>query len=270
MTNILCIGDIVGEPGLAFLEAHLPALIEQHHADLVLANAENLHLEAHPNGSCGMTQAELERLFALGVQLVTGGNHSWDGPEGSTVHTDPRVLRPLNGGTDKAGRGAGIFTSSSGFRLGVVNLAGKSAIATASDPIVALEAQLQIWQLGTPATAVDAVLVDFHGESVFEKITVAYAFAGRIAGLVGTHTHAPTSDARVLAHGTAYISDIGMTGPGGGAQGYEPTSFVESLRSQGEIRLPMQLASGAVELGAVKIELLGSRATQITRINLDA
>jgi metallophosphoesterase (TIGR00282 family) len=260
MTNIIFVGDIVGEPGLAFLEAHLPELIERCEADLVIANAENLAL--HGRGA-GMTAAMLERLFALGVQLVTGGNHSWDGPEGVTVHQDERVLRPLNVGGRWPGRGAGIAVSRSGFRLGVVNLAGRSAIQGVDNALLALEHQLVAW-----GSSVDSVLVDVHSESVFEKTTLAFAFAGRIAALVGTHTHAPTMDARVLTGGMAYVSDVGMTGPGGGAQGYAPEAFVKSLRTQGFEQAPLELAAGPVELGAVLIRLDGRGATGIERIQL--
>jgi metallophosphoesterase (TIGR00282 family) len=267
MTKLLFIGDIVGEPGLQFLEANLPELIRAYDAGFVIANAENLHLEDHPNGPCGMIGAELARLFAAGVQLVTGGNHSWDGPEGATVHDDPRVLRPLNVGADGSGRGAGVVTSRGGMRLGVVNLAGRSAIPTVGDPLSALEAQLQNWGVGTETPSVDAVLVDHHGESVFEKVTLAHAFSGRIAALVGTHTHVPTMDAGLLPGGVAFVSDVGMTGPGGGAQGYDPAPFVQNMRFPNDARTPMRLASGAVELGAVLIQLEGSRAVGIERLN---
>ncbi len=268
MTTLLFIGDIVGEPGLRFLETNLPELIQMHNADFVIANAENLHLEDHPNGPCGMTASALARLFAAGVQLVTGGNHSWDGPEGATVHDDPRVLRPLNVSSSTPGRGAGIVSSRGGVRLGVVNLAGRSAIPTVIDPFPVLEAQLQIWGVGTDTSSVDAVFVDHHGESVFEKVTLAHAFSGRIAALVGTHTHVPTMDAGLLPGGVAFVSDVGMTGPGGGAQGYDPASFVQNLRFPNDARTPMRLASGAVELGAVLIRLEGGKAVGIERVNL--
>jgi len=267
MINIIFVGDIVGEPGIVYLETHLPKLINAHRADFVIANAENLHLEHHVAGPCGMTGAELERLYALGVQVVTGGNHSWDGPEGVSVHDDPRVLRPLNRGAGWPGRGAGIAQSGTGFRLGIVNLAGRTAIPGVDDPAHALETQLETWCVGHSDALVDAVLVDHHSESVFEKVTLAHAFAGRISALVGTHTHAPTLDARVLRGGVAYVSDVGMTGPGGGAQGYDPSAFVASLQSQGFKRELMRLADGPVEFGAVLIGVERGVGTGIERID---
>jgi metallophosphoesterase (TIGR00282 family) len=260
MPKLLFIGDIVGNPGLEFLETHLPKILELYQPDFVIANAENLSLTNAGRGPCGMTQASLERLFALGVQLVTGGNHSWDGLEVEAVHNDPRVLRPLNIGPHWPGRGAGIVTSNY-FRLGVINLAGRSAIPSVDQALPILERQLEKWQ-----DSVDAVIVDFHGESVYEKTTLAHAFAGQIAGLFGTHTHVPTLDARILEGGVAYVSDVGMTGPSGGAQGYKPQGFIANMRSHGFTQSRLEHAEGSVELGAVLVTLEGSQAVGIERI----
>ena len=255
-STILFIGDITGLPALEYLEQHLPAWLSAHPTDFVIANAENLEISGK---GAGMTRAALERLFAIGVQLVTGGNHSWDGPEGVSVHADPRVLRPLNVGSVHAGRGAGIVTSGRGVRLGVVNVAGRSAIPDVDDPLHAIEQQLERWE-------VDAVLVDVHGESVFEKTSLAFALIGRIAALLGTHTHVQTGDARVLPGGVAMVSDVGMTGPTGGVQGYDPIGFITRLRSQGDAQQPLELASGPIELGAVMVWLEGARAVRIERL----
>lgn len=217
--RLLFIGDIVGQPALDYLERHLPTLITSNQADFVVANAENLEVSGV---GAGMTGASLERLFRAGVQLVTGGNHSWDGPEGNSVHTDSRVLRPLNVGSMRPGRGAGVVTSSAGVRLGVVNVAGCSAISEVHPPLEATLRQLKGWE-------VDTVLIDVHSESVFEKLGLAYALQGRAAAVLGTHTHVQTRDARVLPGGVAYLSDVGMTGPSGGMQGYDPAGFVVRL-----------------------------------------
>lgn len=131
------------------------------------------------------------------------------------------------------------------------------------DPALALEELLSEWTDQT-----DAVLVDFHGESVSEKISLAFAFDEQVSAWLGTHTHVPTLDARILPRGTAYVSDVGMTGPSGGAQGYDydPSPFATRLKTQGYTLEPMRLASGAVELGAVLLSLSGARATQIERL----
>ena len=252
--NIIFIGDVVSEPGLAYLEAGLPALTQQLEPDFIVVNAENLAPDA------GMTAATLERLFALGVDCVTGGNHSWDGPEGRTVHDDPRVLRPLNRGPNWPGRGAVVFEKR-GLRLGVLSVASRTAIPDVDTPFLAIESQLEQWQ-----TMTDAVLVDFHGESVFEKLSLAFAFDGLISAFLGTHTHVQTSDLRILPRGTAYVSDVGMTGAGGGIQGYEPNGFVTRFRTQGASKSAKRAASGPVEFGAVLLELTDARVTKAQRL----
>jgi metallophosphoesterase (TIGR00282 family) len=252
--KIIFIGDIVAEPGLGFLESHLPELKAQIEPDFIVCNAENLA----PNA--GMTAATLERLFALDVDCVTGGNHSWDGLEGRSVHSDLRVLRPLNRGKNWAGRGAMILEKN-GFRLGVLNIASRTAIPDVNTPFFAIEQQLEAWQGLT-----DAVLLDFHGESVFEKLSLAFCFDGLVSAFFGTHTHVQTNDLRILPNGTAYVSDVGMTGAGGGIQGYAPEGFVTRFRTQGFDKPHKQAATGEIEFGAVLLELQGSRVSSAKRL----
>jgi hypothetical protein len=258
--KILFIGDIVG-PGLDYLEKHLPSLIVQHKPDFVIANAENLELSGTSSFViAGMTQASLERLWALGVDAVTGGNHSWDGAEGHSVHNDVRVLRPLNYGIAAPGRGAGIVEKH-GLRLGIVNLISRDALRLADDPLAVLSHQLEAW-----GNVLDGVLVDFHGASTEEKLTVAFANAGRVTAVVGTHTHVPTNDAQVLPGGIAYVSDVGMTGPSGGILGYQPDKFVNAMRKRLYTEEPWMFAEGDVQLGAVLVTCAQGAATAIRRL----
>jgi metallophosphoesterase (TIGR00282 family) len=262
MTRILFVGDVVGEAGLRLLEARIPAIIQQHQPDFLVANAENLEITHAPAsmGNCGMSPEGLGRLWALGFDLVTGGNHSWDGPHGHTIHDDRRVLRPINYGGHAPGRGAGIVNKNQ-VRLGVINATDRAALPYADTALEAIEGQLAAWM-----GEVDCILVDFHGDSVFEKMGTAFALDGQVTALVGTHTHVPTLDTRVLPGGTAYVSDVGMTGPSGGMQGYDPTGMVASLRLRLPTTLPFQFATGAAELGAVIITCEGRQATTIERI----
>ena len=256
--NLLFIGDIVGKAGLEYLEQHLPDLKNQYKPDFIVANGENL---AENDFGAGLTKNATERLYQAGVHAITGGNHSWDGSEGRTVHDLEYVLRPLNRGKNWAGRGA-IILENNGLQLGVMNVVSRSAISDVDTPFLAIEQQLEAWQ----ERSLDGILIDFHGESVFEKISIAYALTGKISALLGTHTHVPTLDTRILEGGVAYCSDVGMTGPSGGAQGYDPASFAQRFRTQGYLQAPMKLASGEVELGAVLIEIVASRAIGILRI----
>ena len=177
--RVLFFGDIVGEPGLRALERELPALLERLRPDFVVANGENLDLTLPEQGRAGMTLASLERLFRLGVDAVTGGNHSFDPPNLEEVLGHPQVLRPLNYSPLAPGRGS-LLLEKGDKRLLVVNVAGRSALPRAAeDPLPALERLLAEGE-GVP------VLVDFHSESVFEKMAAAYALDGRIAALLGT------------------------------------------------------------------------------------
>lgn len=265
--RILFIGDVVGEAGLALLEAELPALIARTQADFVVVNGENAALAGpNPVHGAGMVPRDVERLLALGVDAITGGNHSWDGPHGESVHAHPRLLRPLNVGRAAPGCGA-LVLEKGGTRLGVVNLASRTALAHVDMPYDALVAQLEAWNArgGEP----DLVLVDFHGESVSEKQIFAWSVAGRVTAVIGTHTHVATLDARVLPGGTAYVSDVGMTGPGGGMQGYAPGVFVEAMRRRMPVRGAGGWADGEPELGAVLVTAEGRRAVSIRRIDRD-
>lgn len=262
MTALLFIGDIVGEVGVAAVEAQMPALRAQHQPDFIIANAENEIISFTPGapGHCGMSPELNQRLFTAGVDLITGGNHSWDGPHGHTIHDDERVLRPLNYGQHAPGRGQAICVKPAG-RLGVINVMSRTAMENADHPLMAVDAQLAAWR-----GAVDLVFIDFHGESVTEKLSFAFAIDGQAAAVVGTHTHVQTLDTRILPGGTAYVTDVGMTGPGGGVQGYAPAMFANSMRRRLYSGDPFTLASGAIEFGAVLIICEGSHAQSITRL----
>lgn len=265
--RIIFIGDIVGDEGedsgTSLLERELPSLRRSLHPDFVVANAENASLTGpSPVGGCGLKPSTVERLWNLGVDVITGGNHSWDGPHAEEVHASPYVLRPENYGRRAAGVGH-VIVQHDGSKLGVVNLASRTALPFVDQPYDVLLDLLEQW-----GDEPDAVLVDFHGESVSEKQIFAWAVAGRVAAVLGTHTHAATLDARVLPGGTAFVSDVGMTGPSGGMQGYDPAPFVEVIRT----RLPHYrhggFAEGPAVLGAVAIDVSQGRATAIRRLGV--
>ncbi len=224
--------------------------------DFVLANGENLDLTRPEAGKAGMTLPSLERLFRLGVDAVTGGNHSFDPENLEEVLAHPRVLRPLNYSPHAPGRGSLLLKKGS-HRLLVVNLAGRSALPHAGDPLEALEAVLdreEGW---------DAVLVDFHSESVFEKMGTAFAFDGRIAALLGTHTHVATADARILPGGTAYVSDVGMVGADGGCRATIPPSWWKPSADASPRGRALAYAEGPLRLSYVFLELRGNRAESL-------
>ena len=260
MNSLLFIGDIVGEAGVTYLEQRLPTLIADYQPTFIVANAENLGLVPDLPGNAGMVPDLSERLFAAGVDLLTGGNHSWDGPFGQTIHDDPRIIRPLNC-SQMVGRGAAIISKAAG-RLGVVNLISPLIMPGAGDPYHALERQLAEWQ-----GMVDWVMVDFHGESVTEKQSFGYAVSGKVLAVLGTHTHVQTLDTWILPGKTAYVSDVGMTGPGGGVQGYAPDFFINFIRHGQPQGAPFALAAGQLELGAVLVTFDLQGAYSIQRLH---
>lgn len=262
--RLLFIGDIVGDAGLDLLDEELPALRVRLRPDFVIANAENASLTGeNPVGGAGMTRGDVARLRALGVDAITGGNHSWDSAEAVAALEEPEVVRPLNVTGEQPGRGA-LVVARDGARLGVVSLVSATAMEHVEPPFEALARQLERWS----GDAVDLVLVDFHGESVSEKQTFAWSIAGRVAAVLGTHTHVPTLDDRVLPGGTAYVSDVGMTGPSGGMQGYAPEVFVDAMRHRHPVRGRGAFAQGPTELGAVLVRTHGGRAVEIARVGL--
>ena len=200
--KILFIGDIVGNPGRAaaaqFLKAH------QHDYDFIVVNGENAA------GGKGITFEIVDQLLASGVSAITTGNHVWDNKDiFRFVNTTPQLIRPANYPTEVAGRGVTIVTSNDGqTQLGVINLAGQIFMNPYSNPFHALNAILPEVKAVTPY-----ILLDFHAEATSEKIAMGWHADGRVSAVIGTHTHVQTADARVLPKGTAYITDVGMTGP---------------------------------------------------------
>jgi metallophosphoesterase (TIGR00282 family) len=260
--RILFVGDVVGEIGVAYVERHLPTLIARHLVDVTVVNGENVAASDTRSGA-GITPESAHRLFAAGADAITGGNHSWDAPDAIAALALPRVLRPHNLGALTPGTGTCIVTKDR-QRIGIVNLASRSAIAAADHPYDAMHTILDGWR-----DAVDTVIVDFHGDTVSEKLTFAYAFDGHVAAIVGTHTHVPTLDTRILPRGTAYVTDVGMTGPADSLQGYGPDRFVAAYRTRLPKTAPARVATGPIALGAVLIDVMGGRAGGIERVDTE-
>ncbi len=201
--NILFIGDIVGEPGLNLLETLLPGLIDKYESDFVIANGENSH-----KGK-GTNRTIIKTLHSLGVHVITGGNHSFAKYKVFSYmknHSD--ILRPLNYPQGNPGYGYTIAeVSDSSLKVGVLNLQGRTYMPDIDDPFSTAD-----WALEKIKEETDIVFVDFHAEATAEKMSLAWHLDGKISVMVGTHTHIPTGDTRILPKGTGYITDAGMTG----------------------------------------------------------
>jgi len=260
--NVLAVGDVVGAGAAAWLASRLPRLREDHHLDWVVVNAENCAVTGpSPMDGFGMTVEVIDILLAAGVDAITGGNHSWDGPDVDTVLAYPQVVRPAN--LDES-RGRGLLTLLRGEQtLTVINLLSPSAVL----PGMNAPQPEPLWPSWTALAASEtlpgAVLIDLHGESPWEKAAFATALDGHISALLGTHTHDPTLRGHVLPGGTGYVTELGMTGPlGFTGGGFDPVHFAAQLRGEDITTLPpYQLATGPLTLGAVSIQIGRNGAT---------
>jgi metallophosphoesterase (TIGR00282 family) len=202
--RILFIGDIVGRSGRAIVLERLPALIRDWKLDFVAINGENAA------GGFGITEPIYHELVDVGADVITGGNHSWDQKEALVfIERAPKLLRPINFPPGTPGRGAAMIEARSGARVLVVNLMGRIFMDPLDDPFAAIERELSACALRRDA---DAIVVDMHCEATSEKQSMGHFCDGRASLVVGTHTHAPTADHQILPRGTAFISDVGMTG----------------------------------------------------------
>ncbi len=200
--TILFVGDVIGKPGLEMVQTWLPGLEKKYKADMIILNAENA-----ADGK-GCTEKEGKMLFNLGASVLTGGNHTWDRPQSQEyLRNEPRYLRPQNYPKGTYGRGFHIAETEKG-KVGVLNLQGRAFMAQIDCPFRTAE-----WVLNKIKNETNVVFIDFHGEATAEKLAFAKYFDGKISVFVGTHTHIQTADERILPGGTAYITDVGMTGP---------------------------------------------------------
>ncbi len=240
--KVLFIGDVVGKPGRAGLARTMPSLRERHAPDLVIVNGEN------SAGGLGITEKTAADLFATGADVITLGNHAFRHREVfDYLERSDRVIRPANFMTGNPGRGHTVVEAG-GIRLAVVNLIGTLGLRAARSPFS--EADSLLDRLEREA---DAVFVDFHAEVTSEKVAMGWHLDGRAAAVVGTHTHVPTADARVLPKGTAYISDVGMTASRASVLGVRWEQAVEGFRTQMSVRFTT--AEDDVWVNAVVIEI---------------
>jgi metallophosphoesterase (TIGR00282 family) len=222
--SILFVGDVVGGIGRRTLLDSLPILRERHAPTFVVVNGENAA------GGLGITPRIAEQMFAAGVDAITLGNHTYHRREVyQYLDSEPRIVRPANFLRSQPGHGTCVVERD-GVSLGVINLSGNLYLRAGRSAFTEIEAALG--ELG----AVDQILVDMHAEATSEKVGMGWHLDGRVTAVVGTHTHVPTADARVLPGGTAYITDVGMTGPRGGVIGVKREQAVESLLTQMPVR----------------------------------
>jgi len=244
------VGDVIGRPGRKAIKSLVPGLRSEYGLDLVIVNAENAA------GGLGLTQATAEEILESGVDVLTSGNHIWDQKE-IIPHLDGElpILRPLNYPSGVPGRGYLVRDD-----VLVVNLVGRTFMGSFDCPFRAMDRLLAELKAKPPV-----IVIDFHAEATAEKVALGWYLDGRVSAVVGTHTHVGTVDARLLPKGTAYITDVGMTGPADSVIGDDIEAVLYRFLSQLPHRL--SVGKGNVILNAVLVELDGGQAISITRID---
>jgi len=217
--KVLFIGDVVGGPGRRGLAAAMPALRERHEPDLTIVNGEN------SAGGMGITEKTANAIFRAGADVITSGNHVYRHREAyEFLDRAERVIRPANYPHANPGRGH-VVVEAGGKRVGVINLSGAVGLQVARLPFQEVDSILE-------RIEADCVVVDFHAEVSSEKVAIGWHLDGRVAAVFGTHTHVPTADGRVLPGGTAFISDVGMTGSRTSVLGVKPEQILEMMTTQ--------------------------------------
>jgi metallophosphoesterase (TIGR00282 family) len=201
--RILFIGDIFGKPGRDLVRRGVGPIVEHHQIDLVVANAENVA------AGSGITRELGDQILASGVDVMTSGNHVWSKKEASDyIGTEPRLLRPANFPAGVPGNGSYLARSADGRTAGIINVMGRVFMQPVDDPFAIVVREIEALR---PRAKI--ILVDFHAEATSEKAAMGWYLDGKVTAVLGTHTHVQTADERILPNGTAYLTDVGMTGP---------------------------------------------------------
>jgi len=253
--NILFIGDIFASPGRNIVAQHLQRIISEEKIDLVIANAEN------SAGGFGITPLIAQELFSMGLEVLTSGNHIWDKKEiFDYLPREPRLLRPANYSPELPGQGVIVVKARNGVEAAVINLQGRVHMPSIDCPFRAAD---RILAALPPQVLVR--FVDFHTELTSEKMAMGWYLNGKVSAVIGTHTHIPTADERILPGGTAYQTDVGMTGPYDSIIGSEKNLVLRRFLTSLPVRL--DAAKGGAELHAtiVSVNAQTGRATGIRR-----
>jgi len=256
--KILFIGDIVGEPGRKVLSMTLNNLVDRYKVDIVIANVENAA------GGFGLTPKVAEELFNQGIHVMTSGNHIWDKKEVMDyLNKEKRLLRPANYPDGVMGYGSGVFETLYGDKIGVINLSGRVFMGTFDCPFRVVKREIEKLRRQTRS-----ILIDFHAEATSEKLALAWYLDGEVAGIIGTHTHVQTADEQILPQGTAYITDVGMTGPIISVIGIKKEQAIKRFLLQ--VPLRFEIPKGPAQFNGVLLEIdtKTGLATEIHRLQM--
>lgn len=254
--TVLFVGDVIGRPGRRALQRRLHGLIDEHGVDYVIVNVEN------SAGGIGVTPDVLRELDALPIDCFSSGNHIWDKREGlPLLDKEPRLLRPANYPGDNPGHGVYVGETASGVKVATINLEGQVFMKPLESPFTVADRLLA--ELDDD---VKVVIVDFHAEATSEKQAMGYYLDGRASAVFGTHTHVPTADERILAGGTALISDVGMTGPYDSIIGFKAKKVLERFLTQRNAGLEVAKKDLRVAGAVVTVDTATGKAVKLVRL----
>lgn len=256
--NVLFIGDIVGKTGRTAVKALLPKLVEAYKIDFAIANGENLA------GGFGITEKTATEMFGSGIHIITSGNHIWDKKESLPyIAKENRVLRPLNYPPGVPGFGSVILGLSGSIKVSVLNVSGRVFMSHMDCPFRVSEEEIKRLK-----ETVKVIIVDFHAEATSEKLAFGYFVDGKVSAVIGTHTHVQTADERILPKGTAYITDVGMTGPSDSIIGVQKEEVIERFLLQIPKRFEVAKGPAVLQAVVISIDTDTGRAYSIQRLSL--
>ncbi len=254
--NILFIGDIVGSPGREAVKKLLPGLKQEYNLDFIIANAENAA------GGSGITKKVAEDLFDSGIDVITSGDHIWKKKEIlELISEENRILRPINFPPGAPGDGKGVFSAKNGVKIGVINIQGRVFMDALECPFRTVRrAQEEL------SRETKIIIVDIHAEATSEKVALGWYLDGLVTGILGTHTHIQTADEKILPQGTAYITDVGMTGPLDSVIGRKVEDVLEKFLTSMPKRLEVASDNIQIQGAVLDIDENTGKAGSIVRI----
>lgn len=256
--RVLFVADVVGKPGYEILSEILPGVIDRHKIDFVIANGENT------NNGKGITEKQAERFIKLGVDVITGGNHTWENWKLKDLFQNyNQVIRPANYPEGNIGTGVAVVEIRDNLKVAVLNLQGRTFMYPIDCPFRAADKLLHDIKKET-----SIILVDFHAEATAEKLAMAWYLDGRVSALIGTHTHVQTADERILPNGSAYITDAGMTGPHDSVIGMDIGIALHRFIKQTPRKFELATSNSRFNAVLIDIDTQSGKGLSIKRISL--
>lgn len=256
--KILFIGDIVGKTGRLAIKSLLHNLVSRYKIDAVIANGENAA------GGFGITEKTATELFSYGIHIITTGNHVWDKKDSVPyIAKEDRILRPFNYPPGAPGIGSNIFTFPGQKKIAVLNVVGRVFMNTLDCPFRTSRQEIEKLREST-----NSIIIDFHAEATSEKIAFGYYMDGLVSAIIGTHTHVQTADEKILPGGTAYITDVGMTGPQTSVIGIEKEQIIERFLSHMPRKYDVAGGTGILAAVVIEIDEKNGKATAIQRLQI--